>query len=330
MISVIIPVYNTAEYLPRCLDSILNNTHQNLEVICINDGSKDNSLEVLRGYAARDSRVRIIDQENAGVSTARNHGLDAATGEYIAFVDSDDWVHCRYFEVLLRCMHESGADIQICGEIVLSAQKADENLPAELPENINLRGSQTLENSRNVCMRLYRRSVIGNTRFFTQMRIAEDSLFNLELYVKNPEACVARAAVSMYYYFTRPGSAMHTFQTRYLKPLVFWYRDHLDQAPTEEIYHYFLIDGAKKLMNWRYGILYMAEKGEREQVKGLVGLFRARIAACQTMNRKNRLLYLTLLRFPNAYRLFRIATDPTMLYWERNQRQQLREAKKKT
>lgn len=74
LISVIIPVYNTAGYLPRCLDSILNNTYKHLEILCINDGSKDNSLEVLNGYAAKDPRVRVIDQENAGVSAARNRG----------------------------------------------------------------------------------------------------------------------------------------------------------------------------------------------------------------------------------------------------------------
>ena len=116
LISVIIPVYNTADYLPRCLDSILNNTYRNLEVICINDGSRDNSLEILNAYSEKDSHVRVINQENGGISAARNNAMDLASGEYIAFVDSDDWVHSHYFEVLLNGLLLHRADIAVCRE----------------------------------------------------------------------------------------------------------------------------------------------------------------------------------------------------------------------
>ena len=86
-ISVIIPVYNTERYLPRCLDSVLSNTYDNLEVICINDGSTDNSINILDNYKASDERVVAINQKNSGVSAARNAGINVATGEYIAFID---------------------------------------------------------------------------------------------------------------------------------------------------------------------------------------------------------------------------------------------------
>ena len=131
LISVIIPVYNTAEYLPRCLESVLNNTYRNLEVICINDGSKDNSIEVLNAYAQKDSRIRVIDQENAGVSAARNRGLDEVVGEYIAFVDSDDWIHRQYFEVLLASARDHDAQIAICNYTMLSHVPADAELTAD-------------------------------------------------------------------------------------------------------------------------------------------------------------------------------------------------------
>ena len=101
-ISVIIPIYNTAAYLPRCLDSILQNTYRSLEIICVNDGSTDDSAVILERYAAADSRIIAVNQENAGVSAARNTGLDMATGDFIAFVDSDDWVHPQYFEILIQ------------------------------------------------------------------------------------------------------------------------------------------------------------------------------------------------------------------------------------
>lgn len=96
-ISVIIPVYNTERYLPRCLDSVLSNTYDNLEVICINDGSTDNSINILDNYKVSDERVVVINQKNSGVSAARNAGINVATGEYIAFIDSDDWVHPQNF-----------------------------------------------------------------------------------------------------------------------------------------------------------------------------------------------------------------------------------------
>ncbi len=86
-ISVIIPVYNTERYLPRCLDSVLSNTYDNLEVICINDGSTDNSINILDNYKVSDERVVVINQKNSGVSAARKAGLNVATGEYIAFID---------------------------------------------------------------------------------------------------------------------------------------------------------------------------------------------------------------------------------------------------
>lgn len=86
-ISVIIPVYNTERYLPRCLDSVLSNTYDNLEVICINDGSTDNSINILDNYKVSDERVVVINQKNSGVSAARNAGINVATGESIAFID---------------------------------------------------------------------------------------------------------------------------------------------------------------------------------------------------------------------------------------------------
>ena len=91
LISVIIPVYNTEAYLERCLVSVLSNTYRDLEVICINDGSTDGSLEILNAFARQDERVTVIDKKNGGLSAARNDGLRRATGEWIAFIDSDDW-----------------------------------------------------------------------------------------------------------------------------------------------------------------------------------------------------------------------------------------------
>lgn len=101
LLSIVIPVYNGAEAVRACLDALLGQTYRNLEVICVDDGSTDTTWAVVQEYAARDSRIRGILQENAGVSAARNRGLDAATGEYVTFVDADDWVEKSTYEIVL-------------------------------------------------------------------------------------------------------------------------------------------------------------------------------------------------------------------------------------
>ena len=102
MISIIVPVYKAEKYLSRCVDSILGQTYKDLEVILVDDGSPDGSGVLCDAYAAKDSRVRVIHKENGGVSTARNVGLDAAGGDYISFVDSDDYVDPDMYEKMVK------------------------------------------------------------------------------------------------------------------------------------------------------------------------------------------------------------------------------------
>jgi len=104
LLSVIIPVYNVEPYLEQCLDSVVNQTYKDLEIICINDGSTDNSLKILEKYQKKDSRIKLINQKNKGLSGARNAGLDVAKGEYIAFVDSDDYLELNAYEEAMKVM----------------------------------------------------------------------------------------------------------------------------------------------------------------------------------------------------------------------------------
>lgn len=112
-VSVIVPVYNVEKYLKRCLDSLINQTLSDIDIICINDGSKDSSLKILEQYAQKDSRIVIYNQENSGLSVARNTGLEHASGEYIGFVDSDDWVDLDFYEKLYNSAKNNNADIAV-------------------------------------------------------------------------------------------------------------------------------------------------------------------------------------------------------------------------
>ncbi|MBR2510727.1 MAG: glycosyltransferase family 2 protein, partial [Alphaproteobacteria bacterium] len=113
LVTVIIPVYNVERYLRRCLDSLLRQTFQNWHAICVNDGSTDNSLEILQEYAMRDMRFEIINKKNGGSSEARNTGMKYARGEYILFVDSDDFIHDQTLELMVGTIKQKRADMAL-------------------------------------------------------------------------------------------------------------------------------------------------------------------------------------------------------------------------
>ncbi len=112
-ISVVIPVYNVERYIGLCLDSVINQTYKNLEIICVNDGSTDESLKIIEEYQEHDNRIKIINQENRGLSAARNTGIKQVTGDYIAFLDSDDWVEEDFYEKLYNACENNNADVSI-------------------------------------------------------------------------------------------------------------------------------------------------------------------------------------------------------------------------
>lgn len=129
-VSVIIPVYNAEKYLRQCLDSVLGQTLREIEVICVDDGSTDSSLAIIREYAAKAPRLRLLTQPNSGAGAARNLGIENANGEYIAFVDADDWVERRYCESLYASAEKYSADVTVCNAQRVDA-KTGKNLPSE-------------------------------------------------------------------------------------------------------------------------------------------------------------------------------------------------------
>jgi len=113
-VSVIIPVYNLERYLRRCLDSVTRQTLTDIEIICINDGSDDGSIAMLKAYEQADPRIRVIDKENGGQGLARNIGIEMARGEYLGFVDGDDWIEADMYEKMYHAARKNNADLQLC------------------------------------------------------------------------------------------------------------------------------------------------------------------------------------------------------------------------
>ena len=198
MISIIVPVYNAEKYLRRCLDSIMQQSYKDFEVIIINDGSVDGSAEICADIARENKKVKTITTENRGVSNARNIGLDLAKGEYIAFVDADDYLDIDYLETYIHAVVSTGADIVIGGvqeeccnksrykknKNVTFEHKTVKKLVCSLLDNKsdgdNSYFPQVLGFS---CGKLYKKDVIGSIRFDRDLPVREDTLFNANVFL---------------------------------------------------------------------------------------------------------------------------------------------------
>lgn len=184
MVSVIVPVYNAEEKLEKCIMSILAQSYENLELILINDGSKDSSGEICKRYAENDKRIRYIDRENKGASATRNEGLSLALGQYIQFVDSDDYIENNMIEVLVNRMKETDADLVMCGYTEVFPDKRDVRLPdinrtiaiAELGKEYPNIFEKFLLNS--PCNKLYKKEKLSE-KFPEDLSLGEDLIFNL-------------------------------------------------------------------------------------------------------------------------------------------------------
>lgn len=212
LISVIVPVYNTASWLRRCLDSICSQSYQNLEILCVNDGSTDNSAEILVEYAAKDSRIKVFTQENAGLSAARNTALDHATGEWVTGVDSDDWLEIEAYEQAMRSTAD-GVDMVWFGTQIEGEKPAVEY--AGLAEYYRVKLEGVHELSEEVCRlinvnfwnKLYRRELIEryNLRFPEGLLYEDIPFFHGYASVAAKVACVPGR---YYHYLQRSSSIM--------------------------------------------------------------------------------------------------------------------------
>lgn len=202
LISIIVPVYNAERTLHRCVTSLMEQSYPNIEILLVNDGSKDASLEMCRGYERQDSRIRVIDKPNGGVSSARNAGLDVARGEYIMFCDSDDWVSPLWCEHMVR--NHIPQNLTVC-EIAWGGPDA-ETKDQQLSEETIVERNRFLQFSFVMCPpwnKLYERNAIqkSDLRFSGDLRLGEDLIFVME-YLCNVQGHVRILPQRLYYYDT--------------------------------------------------------------------------------------------------------------------------------
>lgn len=235
LLTIVVPVYNVEPYLDRTIQSLCRQTYRNLEIILIDDGSTDQSLQVCKKWTQLDDRIHVYTQENQGVSATRNRGIALATGTYLMFMDGDDWIEPQMLEVLHQLAVEHQADVANCTLV--------EETPKEAPGRfLRWYGTDVSEASNNddwknarvtyatdrvesglallavwgpVC-KLYRTELIRNLRF-GNYKVAEDLLFNTDVICAEPFERVATIYYPFYHYVIYPGSAMkQQFQQKYL------------------------------------------------------------------------------------------------------------------
>ena len=210
MVSIIIPVYNTAKYLRECINSVLNQTYSDIEVLLVDDGSTDGSSEICDEYAKQDGRVKCFHLENGGVSRARNVGLKAAEGEYICFLDSDDYYAESYVCSMRNLIEENNADVVICNHYDVNEQ-GDILFASEIPEGyiskelLYEKIFLTSEIGGFCFARIYKAELIKEIYFNEEIHICEDTYFCCQVYDKARQIYVT--GEKLYFYRKHSSSA---------------------------------------------------------------------------------------------------------------------------
>lgn len=211
-ISIIIPIYNVEKYLSQCLDSVINQTYHNLEIILVNDGSTDSCPQICEEYAAKDNRIKVIHKQNGGLSDARNAGLKIATGDFISFVDSDDLLSFGFYEALVRTALDSNADIAECGfykfeenEEVNLSKNSTGNPPEIFDTEIALKLLMEGPLSVVVWNKIYKKEIISDI-LFPINRINEDVYWTYKVFGKAKK--IVKIQDELYFYRQQSASIM--------------------------------------------------------------------------------------------------------------------------
>lgn len=241
LISVIIPVYNVEPYLYRCVNSVRNQTYENLEIILVDDGSPDRCPQMCDDLQKMDSRIKVIHKENGGLGLARNSGLDATTGAYVTFIDSDDWISQHHIENLYNAMRQNGADMAIGAYTSVSATGEKVEYPLKLNSEVyefdsiisdlllplvgpDVSFPKDVQFSSSSCMNLYRMGVIceNSLRFRSErIAVAEDMFFNVDFLMHANR--VVLTSETGYFYYENPGSISRKYDPKRFERTIRFY-----------------------------------------------------------------------------------------------------------
>lgn len=236
-LSVVVAAYNVENYISKCFDSILKQTYSNLEVIVVDDGSADGTLKVCDAYSKKDKRIKVIHQDNQGVSAARNLGLSTASGSFVTFLDADDFIHEQMYEKLINAIKTNNADIAMCGyqhayensdEVKVINEVNLKKLEQEKIYEYLLKVGQSENKGEvktdniigSVCRAVYSKEILKGIKF-EYIPICEDMAFIIDVFDKNPKISVVDEP--LYNYLQRQSSVVHTYNDKKIKNKILAY-----------------------------------------------------------------------------------------------------------
>ena len=331
LVSIVVPVYNLEPFIRTNIENLTSQTYGDIEILYVDDGSRDRSAEIIRQAAAEDPRIRYIPKENGGVSSARNLGLQHAKGDFVMFVDGDDAMHPRAVELLMDAMRKTGSAIVFADFLETQMQLP----PPEALDACEVRPyalREILQSSSSIlCVsvwsKLFRRSVLKDAQFPTDIAIGEDAYFMFRLLRKAP--LVTYLDAKLYYYYQRETSAMHTK----IDPK----RQFIVKA-SARICAEFTPEDDENVKAFYLNRLYQFLCYERTMLYGLPACreqladyqrigetYRRQLLDCTLLGAK-RYLYWFFFRCRPAYELFRLVQDPTMRAFYKQRKLQAKQA----
>lgn len=290
-ISIIVPVYKVEKYLRRCVDSILAQTFTDFELLLIDDGSPDNSGKICDEYAALDPRIRVFHKPNGGVSSARNLGIDNARGEWIAFVDSDDWIE-KYFLDALYPFCDEGADMAVCGFNEVSDGGSKSYLFQNFGDGKDGIVNQLLISycGTSLCLRLIKKSLFEKGRLRCPVGIAYCEDFNLSAKLMIEARKIVIVDKCLYNYYQRSESVCHNIEYRHIEDGLKMNDDFVCFLRSKDC-----LDKYQRSMCWRYISLTQDLLMDRKNHKRMVDVYPAKnreIWGCPLFyNKRHKILY---------------------------------------
>ncbi|MCQ2485013.1 MAG: glycosyltransferase [Clostridia bacterium] len=314
-ISIIVPAFNEEKYISRCLDSILTQTFSDFEVICIDDGSTDNTFKILTEYSEKDSRIIPLKNSGKGVSSARNFGIENSHGEYIGFVDSDDFIQPQMYEFLYKALSENNGDMAICGCKRTGVQN---NIFFEYNYKeysaTELINEYKIDSFLCIWTKLIKKEILKNKIRFENFRIGEDSLFCSNLWINSSK--VLFVDLPLYNYFTNPNGVfsnnlssekwLDQIRTHYLAFKNF--TDYKENYPSV----WFLENGIKFLLSYRLFSKKNKDKNNKKEIRKLYKKYFKEYKNCSDISLANKIYVFISYHFPLLYEVRRKLLDKTI------------------
>lgn len=315
-ISIIIPSYNEENNISRCLDSVLNQTFTDFEVLCVDDGSSDSTFEIIKQYSKNDDRIVPLKNPQKGVSSARNFGIENAKGDFIGFVDSDDFIQPQMYEFLFRAVTENNCDFSVCKYIKTSKikeeffyYKVDKFSPEHFIENYN----ETELVFSSACTKLISKTFLNSIRF-KNFKIGEDTVFNSELISKEGKSVLVCAPLYTYYINTQSVSFTDLQNEKWFDLLKTRFISYdILKSKNSLLSCFYLERGMKLLLSYRFNLRNSPNKKLlKPKINSYFKNYIMQFMKCKNISIKNKLTIPVFFLIPSLYTLFRKITDKTL------------------